>query len=73
MAFFKETDCVYMVIDRADLSFNFANYDQRDTLKIDIEKMVQAAGRRLKILAIFEAAKYDCLRAKTSRDHILYN
>jgi hypothetical protein len=72
MAFFKETDCVYMDIDRADLSFNVANYDHRDALKIYVEKMVQATGRRLKILAIFEAAKYDCLRAKTSRDYILY-
>lgn len=51
---FKESDRVYIVIDRADFCCNFMDYDHRDALKIGLEKMVHAARCRLKILAIFK-------------------
>jgi hypothetical protein len=50
--FFKESESVCIVVDRADLCRNFVDYDQRGALKDGLEEMIRAARCRLKILVI---------------------
>ncbi|CRG91714.1 hypothetical protein PISL3812_08765 [Talaromyces islandicus] len=49
---FKESESVYIVVDRADRCRNFVDYDQRGALKDGLMDMIRAARCRLKILVI---------------------